>query len=262
LHLECCILVPARFGQQQINDKNLREIHGRSLVERSLTHASYLSGSKVRVCLSTNEPGKITRAIKSLTSDQSERILKLEKESIETFNGVDIHNRPERFSTPFSTTQETLQNLRKCYLKMGISFSRWLILQPTSPFRNCTELDEMMNVVMLEKNNGSFSLVSLTNVGDKHPARMYKVVDQVLERYLPNTQNEFLRRQDLEGLYVRDGGFYITSDSLLADGQFMSSNPSFVIRSSPWHINIDTEEDIRFAQSVSSEVIFGDPNSK
>lgn len=260
--MEYCIVVPARFGQQQINDKNLREIHGRSLVERSLTHASYLSGSKVRVCLSTNEPGKITRAIKSLTLDQSEKIFKLEKESIETFNGVDIHNRPERFATPFSSTRETLQNLRECYLKMGISFSRWLIFQPTSPFRDCTELDEMMNFVMLEKNKDSYSLVSVTNVGDKHPARMYKKVDHGLERYLPNAKSEFSRRQDLEDLYVRDGGFYVTSDSLLADGQFISSNPSFIVRSYPWHINIDTEEDIRFAQSVSSEVIFGDPNSK
>ena len=52
-----CVVIPFRFGQQDLPNKNIIKIHNIYLFQRSLNHALFLkSFLNLRICLSTNRP--------------------------------------------------------------------------------------------------------------------------------------------------------------------------------------------------------------
>jgi len=81
-----------------------------------------------------------------------------------------------------------------------------------------------------------------------------------MRHYLENSKDEFLRRQDLGELYVRDGGYYVTSDDLIEKGILLLEKSKFIVRIHPWNINIDYMEDLKFARSVDLVEVANDPN--
>ena len=261
MRYDLCILIPARFGHQQIPEKNLREVHGRALVKRALTHATYLENANLRICISTNQPEKVLGILDEDSLEEFKEIFENFRHGISVTRKFDIHQRPESLALPNSSTIETLNSVRESYIRNNVHFSQWLILQPTSPFRSYIELNQIMEKIMSGTKLDSYSLVSVTDVGDKHPERMYRINQHVLSRYLTSSQNEFTRRQDLERLYVRDGGFYVISDELARKGLLLAENSDFIVRKYPWSINIDGFEDLKSAQSVGLEDVMKDPNS-
>ena len=70
------------------------------------------------------------------------------------------------------------------------------------------------------------------------------------------------RRQDLPEVYIRDGGFYLISDSLAKKGILFAKNPNYFLRQYPWNINIDSKYDLAAAKSISNLEVVDDPNSK
>ena len=52
-----CVIIPFRFGQQDLPNKNIIRIQNLYLFQRSLNHALFLkSFLNLRICLSTNRP--------------------------------------------------------------------------------------------------------------------------------------------------------------------------------------------------------------
>lgn len=104
------------------------------------------------------------------------------------------------------------------------------------------------------------SLISVTQVLESHPARMYYARHSHLVSLLMNKADMYKRRQALKKIYIRDGGFYLLSDKLASEGKLFSLNPNFFVRKFPWTINIDTKENLLLAKSVSKNQVERDPN--
>ena len=136
------------------------------------------------------------------------------------------------------------------------TYEGWVLLQPTSPFRSKDEIHEIASKVS-EEFGPYDSWVSVRKVDDSHPARMYELESNSnnLVSLKGYEHLKAARRQDLDPVYLRDGAFYCISDSLVALGRQFSDDPTPIIRTGPWTINIDNEMDLALARLYSDILI-------
>jgi CMP-N,N'-diacetyllegionaminic acid synthase len=263
-HYPICVLIPFRFGEQELPNKNLQKIHNVYLFQRSLIHAIYLKSiSNLRICLSTNKPQEILKVKFLKKIFNKENVRKIIKSDIALSDkGIDVHNRSETLSRKNSPINLTLENVRKQYIKKGITFDYWLLLQPTTPFRSMEDLAYIIKQILGDKSVKKESLISVSQVLESHPARMYYARNSRLISLLNNQNDVYKRRQALKQIYIRDGGFYLFSDKLAAKGKLFSRNPHYFVRKFPWTINIDTLQNLNMAKSITRKTVNYDPNNK
>jgi len=258
-----CVIIPFRFGNQDLPNKNIIEIHSKSLFQRSLNHALLLkSFINLQICLSTNRP-EVIFEVKDLSEkfDHLELPIDIKNRLILSGFGIDLHIRNSKLSSKKSPISDTVSDIRQAYLNLNMNFQNWLLLQPTSPFRSKADIKIIAKYLKQNKTNKK-SLISVTNVNGNHPARMYSEKNGKL---LPLSGIDRLsrdRRQDLEDIYIRDGGFYLFSDSLAEKKKLFSENPDFFVRKYPWNINVDTRYDLAAALSIEEIEVRNDPNNK
>jgi CMP-N-acetylneuraminic acid synthetase len=262
-HYSLCVVIPFRFGEQEIPNKNLQKIHNIQIFKRSLIHATYLQKhSNLRICLSTNNPKDILK-VEFLNRVFDERIIReITKSDIKLSNiGIDVHNRSEHLARKNSPINLTIKKVRKQYMKKGVTFDYWLLLQPTSPFRSTEDFAYILREVSRYKSVKKESLISVKQVVESHPARMYSAKNSRLSPLLNNQNDVYKRRQALKKVYIRDGGFYLFSDKLAVKGKLFSRNPYYFVRKFPWTINIDTLQDLNLAKSIQKKAVNHDPNN-
>jgi len=258
-HYPFCVLIPFRFGEQEIPNKNLQKVHNVHLFQRTLIHAIYLKNiSDLRICLSTNKPQEILK-VKLMKKIFNKEVIKniTKSDILLSDDGLDVHNRSEPLAKKNSLINLTLKNVREQYLRKGITFDYWLLLQPTTPFRSIEDLLYVLREISKVKKE---SLISVTQVIGSHPARMYYARNLRLISVLKNKNDVYKRRQALKQIYIRDGGFYLFSDKLAAKGKLFSNNPHFFVRKFPWTINIDSLHDLKLAKSIAKKEVCNDPN--
>ena len=130
-----------------------------------------------------------------------------------------------------------------------------IVLQPTAPIR---EVEDIGNVIKMLQNDKSLeSVVSVVELNDIHPARMY-TLSKELDMIALDKDLERNRRQDLKPVYLRNGAIYATkADSLLKNKKLISDNKkAYIMPESKW-LNIDTQRDILIAEVMLSEWIKG-----
>lgn len=98
---------------------------------------------------------------------------------------------------------------------MGETYDAILTLQPTNPLRRVEDIDGAID--LLER-SGADSVISFSEVGERHPARM-KFIDDEGRVTDPPFAEEFegKPRQELSKLYLRDGSIYLTRRSVLME---------------------------------------------
>jgi CMP-N,N'-diacetyllegionaminic acid synthase len=251
------VIVPARGGSKGVSNKNLRVIGGRELVVRSIIHAIELV-PKENIILSTDSDDIISEVAKFFGIKR----VNTEVNSISKYGPFYLHKRGDELSDDKALITEVLFSIHAKLSLLGLQVLTFCLLQPTSPFRNNKELQQVKKILN-ENTDSSISLVSVCSVGDHHPARMY--------RLLPNGElgelggfeaDRASRRQDLPRIYIRDGGYYIIGSSLVQAKLQYNVKPMSLVRENPWSINIDTEHDLLIAQSVKDFEIASDPNSE
>ncbi|MCI0625325.1 MAG: acylneuraminate cytidylyltransferase family protein [Acidobacteria bacterium] len=185
-------IIPARGGSKGIPRKNIRLLAGKPLLH--YTSAAALSARCLaRVILSTDdqEIAEVGRAC-----------------------GVEVpFMRPPELARDDIPTLPVLQDAVRRLHAMGDQFDAILILQPTNPLRRSEDIDGAIG--LLERTRAD-SVISLVDVGEKHPARM-KFIDAEGRVSDPSFGEAFegQRRQDLAKLYLREGSIYLTRRDVL-----------------------------------------------
>ena len=96
------------------------------------------------------------------------------------------------------------------------------------------------------------SITSVYEVGDTHPARMYRLADGVLQPLDPDLER--VRRQDLPPVYHRNGAIYATRvDALRASGELIVEPVAGYVMDARWTVNIDTPADLAVAELVVAD---------
>lgn len=250
------VLIPARAGSKGVKSKNFRKIGDKSLVERSMIHASYFADIADVVVSTDYSP-----LINSLMSIETISVGKSygEPEFYENSWGF-LHKRSKKLSSDESLIMDLIHYLVfESELSKSRNYRAVLLLQPTTPFRSVEELNFVKEVLLNDKDT-SQSFVSLRDVTDTHPARMYSMQGGDTFRGI-GCYADFRhhRRQDCPKVFIRDGGYYIIGKDLIRTRTQARQDVRGMVREFPYSINIDSESDFALA-ALSIDKYTNDPN--
>lgn len=217
-------IIPARGGSKGVKNKNIRLIDGEPLINYAINTAK--------------ESKLLTNYI--VTSDD-EKILRVAKSSNCLCHNRDLKNAQD--DSPIeSVVLEVLQFLKK------EQYDLIVLLQPTAPIRTGKDVDNVISMFL--EDEALNNVVSVVELEDIHPARMYEVDDLKNLKSL-NSQHEKEQRQKLSSVYLRNGCIYaITTKAFLAEKTLILKNKkAYVMPHETW-ANIDTERDLLIAETL------------
>jgi CMP-N,N'-diacetyllegionaminic acid synthase len=214
-------IIPARGGSKGVPKKNKKVIGGKPLIAYTIEAA-----------LNSKFLGKIV-----VSSDDPEII-----EIAKKYKGVEIHQREESMATDTSPVSETV-----LAIIADDDIDAVMILQPTAPIRTGKNIDEVIQ--QLNDHNNINSIISVVEMNDIHPARMYWNRDLTLVPIMPEFEKS--RRQDIPTAYYRNGSIYLTRKNAFMDGHSFITKP-IMPYTMPfnWLLNIDEPRDILIAEAL------------
>jgi CMP-N-acetylneuraminic acid synthetase len=221
-------IVTARGGSKGIPRKNICLLAGKPLLQYT-AEAALAAKCLTRVVLSTDNH-EIAEAGRKC--------------------GLEVpFMRPPELARDDTPTLPVLQDVVRRIEAAGEHYDAILTLQPTNPLRRPSDID---GAVELLERTGADSVISFVDTGEKHPARM-KYIDAEGRVMDPPFAEQFegQRRQDLPGLFLREGSIYLTRRDVL-----MNQNSIKGRDCRAWLIpedracNIDTPFDLFLAEQL------------
>lgn len=212
-------IIPARIGSKGVPQKNIRLLDGKPLIEYSINSA--------KECDNIDE---------IIVSSDSDKVLELADKSM-----VKTHKRKNEFSSDTASMNSVLYSvISDLNLKCDII----CLLQPTCPFRPVGLIDDCMDSFKQPKVD---SVLTVSEVGDMHPARMYSITENRMTCFSPD--NEMKNRQALPKVYHRNGLVYARRlNSFLKTGKLYDKDTVPVIVNERFIVNIDEPIDFLFSE--------------
>lgn len=216
-------IIPARGGSKGVPRKNVRILGGKPLICHSIDAAKQ-SKRITHFLVSTDDP-EITNIAKSW--------------------GAEVLPRPAELAQDTTPMPEVIHHvLREC----GAGFDIILLLQPTCPQRTAEDIDAAL---VAFKDSQAQSVMSVYQVEDHHPARMYQLESGRLTPLFP----EWIaaRRQDLPAIYHRNGAIYACRvDHFKRTGYLWDERPVPYVMPRERSLNIDDPFDFEIAEFIYS----------
>ncbi|MBL8103120.1 MAG: acylneuraminate cytidylyltransferase family protein [Anaerolineales bacterium] len=216
-------IIPARGGSKGVPRKNIRDVAGRPLI--TYTIAAAQSSHILKRCITS-------------TDDQ-------ETAEIAAAYGCDVMKRPAELAQDDTPTIDAVKHVFEVLESQGEIYDYGLILQPTSPLRTGLDIDQALRSLFQSDVD---SVVSVYQVSDHHPARMYKLESGYLVSF--DEKNSTVRRQDLPPIYHRNGAIYAFRRSLLEENTILGHKILPYIMTEDRSLNIDTEYDLVLADFI------------
>ncbi len=214
-------LIPARAGSKSIPKKNLVDLGGRPLIAWTIEAAMNSSLSRVIVSTDSNEIAAVCKSF-----------------------GAEVpYMRPEEISKDDSLSIDVVIHALDTLKE---EFDSVMLLQPTSPFRAVSDINNAVQLLA-----EADSVISVKAVEGMHPARMKFIntdgylVDPVFAEEVEN-----MPRQQLAPLYIRNGAIYLTKTDSISQRTFKGTKSKALIMPSLRSTNIDTEFDLQIARAL------------
>jgi CMP-N,N'-diacetyllegionaminic acid synthase len=224
-------IIPARGGSKGVIRKNIRLVADKPLIHWSIAEA---------------KQSKLLSHYYVTTDDD-------EIAEVATSCGAQVIDRPSELAQDKTPMIPVLQHLcQEAELLNGITYDYILLMQPTAPMRTSTDIDKAIE--LFHSTNNAHSLVSVYQVDDCHPSRMYRVNNDKLEKIYSEPQGSL--RQDLEPIFHRNGAIYLCDRELLMfDGRLTCESPIPFIMPKTRSANIDDEQDLAIADFLMSQFV-------
>ena len=220
-------IVPARGGSKRLPRKNVLPLNGKPLIAWT-----------IEAGLRSNYIDKLI-----VSSDDSE-ILEIARDS-----SVETIKRPSHLAKDDTPTFDAVEH---ALITIQTRFDILILLQPTSPLRNETHIDQALNLMMNKKAN---AIVSVSAA--EHPPLWTNILpdDDNMESFLENNISN-IRSQDLPNFFRINGALYICrTKQFLDEKSFFLKNNIFAYRMSRRDsIDIDVELDLKLADLIQSNV--------
>jgi CMP-N,N'-diacetyllegionaminic acid synthase len=216
-------IIPARGGSKGVPRKNVRMLGGKPLICHSI-YAAKASKSVTHFLVSTDD-AEIAQVAKSW--------------------GAEVLARPAELAQDKTPMPEVIHHVLK---ERGAGFDIILLLQPTCPQRTGNDIDTALagfNDAQVQ------SVMSVYQVEDHHPGRMYKTQDGRLAPLFP----EWIaaRRQDLPAIYHRNGAIYACrAEHFQRTGFLWDDRPFPYVMPRSRSLNIDDPFDFEIAEFIYS----------
>ncbi|SAI74836.1 3-deoxy-manno-octulosonate cytidylyltransferase [Bordetella ansorpii] len=214
-------VIPARAGSKGVPGKNLRQVHGRSLVVRAIDAARGVAG--------------VGRIIVSTDGDA------IEAEALR--HGAEVVRRPPDISgDDAATIDAVLHALRQT----GIDQGACVLLQPTSPMREPRDVQEALDRFVAKPLGSVISVCEC----EHHPFKTILRTDQGARPMVDPASLETPRQQLPKALRV-NGAIYINDvRDLFRARRFFIEPVDFHEMPADRSLDIDTERDLALANMM------------
>jgi N-acylneuraminate cytidylyltransferase/CMP-N,N'-diacetyllegionaminic acid synthase len=178
-------IIPARAGSKGLPGKNIRNLIDKPLIAWSIEQAL---GSKY--------------VDKVYVSTESEAIAHVAKK----YGALVPFYRPIELAQDSSKTSDVLMHFIDQLEKNGEYYDYILLLEPTSPLRESSDIDEAFEKLLINKN--AKSIVGVGLVESQHPSFCITIDNNGFIQ--SNNDFNVLRRQEIKPLYFYEGSIYIS----------------------------------------------------
>lgn len=219
-------IIPARGGSKGIPRKNLRYLNGQTLVERAIKTAQ--KSTLFDYILVSTDDHEISSHARSL--------------------GAQVpFLRSAITSSDTASSESMIEEVITKLIDHNLNFDTVALLEPSSPFRTCSMIDES---IFFTESTLYDSSLTLTQVPIKY--NYFKQLDVndsgiVSSVSNANSSTSALPRQLLTPTYIRNGLVYsFRADMFLNTKSIIGSRAKAIIVETP-HVNIDTLHDLEIA---------------
>ncbi|MFA4133385.1 MULTISPECIES: cytidylyltransferase domain-containing protein [unclassified Brevibacillus] len=215
-------IIPARGGSKGVPRKNIREVCGKPLIAWTVEVAQ--------------KSVYIDRLILSTEDD--------EIASVGRAYGCEVpFMRPKELAHDHTPGIDPVLHV----LEIFDSYDYVVLLQPTSPFRNVSDIDGSIEKCL---QSNAKSCVAMT-LSDKTPYWMYFLDGNSRMKPVLRTEQTITRRQDAPNAYVINGAIYVAECRWLKSHQsFLSDETVAYIMPKERSLDIDSEIDFFIMEHV------------
>lgn len=213
--------IPARSGSKGLPRKNLRLLGGKPLIAHTIETA-LISPALTRVIVST-EDEEIARVAQQF--------------------GAEVpFMRPNNLATDDSLAIDTYKyTVDKIIKDEGVSLVDFLVLLPTSPLR---EASDICNAIKIFKEKKADSVISVTK--EDKPISWFKKLDT--EGKILENNTTLKNRQDENEYFCPNGSIYIFKKELIDNNKYFSHNSYGYVMPKSRSVDIDTQDDFDYAE--------------
>lgn len=222
-------IIPARGGSKAVPGKNIKLLAGKELIRYTI-EVGLACGAVDELIVSTDDD-----AIADVALNAGAKVPFM---------------RPLHLATDKSPTFDVVLHVVSELEKMGRPFDAVLLLQPTCPFRN---LSDLQNAIDFFAGCDADSLVSVQEVPQKYnPHWVFEPIDDTPYLKIATGEGQVItRRQDLPKAFYRDGSIYLTRKSVIMQQKSLYGHKiAYCITKGKPHINIDTMDDWEEAERL------------
>ena len=228
-------VIPARGGSKGMPGKNIKILNNKPLIAYSIIEALK---SKL-----------ITDLIVSTDSKKIQNI------SIK-YGAQCPFIRPKKLATDTALAIPTIQHAVRFMENINkLNYDYIIMLQPTSPLRKYSDIDNSMNELVKSNADG---IISVVDVNNNHPMKMKRFLGsdgksgKMVDYEKPPVEN--CPRQKLPPVFIVNGAIYATKrDVLINENSFQGQNCLGYIMDQNESVNIDTEYEFIIAEKIIEE---------
>lgn len=211
-------IIPARSGSKRLPGKNLKLLNGKPLIAYTIEEAL--------------KSKYITKVIVSTDSKEIADIAK-------GFGAIIPGLRPNFLSTDMATTNDVIAyTMNLLENEFNEIFTECILLQPTSPLRNSTHINDAIELFMEKE---AQAVISMTK--EHHPISWHKYISE--EGILEKT--EFSTNKIS---YYPNGAIYVLSKNTIVTGDYYTSKTYGYIMDRESSCDIDTQDDWDYAHFI------------
>ena len=189
------VVIPARGGSKGIPRKNIKLLGGIPLIGYTIQAARSLFRDE-DICITTDD-SEIIRVVQ------------------EQFNLKVPFVRPKELATDTASSQDVLLHALDFYEEQGRIVDAIVLLQPTSPFREPTDIEKAMQVYDSE-------LDMVVSVSRSASNPYYTQFEESADGNLRKVKEAcFTRRQDVPIVYDLNGAIYVINPIALKSGPLL-----------------------------------------
>lgn len=182
------VVIPARGGSKGLPNKNILILEGKPLIHYSIDIARFFFADE-NIFVSTD-----SEIIKNVAEQTGLSIPFL---------------RPNYLATDNAGSYEVLLHAVEQFKKVGKSFQKILLMQPTSPFRIKKHFEEIFKLY-----DDEMDMVVSVGISNHNP--YFSLFEENQNGYLVKSKEKnFERRQDCPPVYFYNGSLYLINNKVL-----------------------------------------------
>lgn len=221
-------IIPARSGSKGLKNKNVKDLNGKPLMAYTI-EAAKKSGIFDEIVVSTD----------------SEEYADIAK----SYGATTPFLRPKILADNEISTEDVIVNLLNYYIGIEGNFEYFMLLQPTSPLRNSSDILDCLN--LLEKENAN-AVISVCECDHSPLLTMKLDENKKLDGFLKASKS--IRRQDFDTYYRINGAIYLSNiEYYLEHRDFYNENCYAYVMNKGRSIDIDDIYQFKLAEIMMKE---------